>query len=499
MDPGPAGYLYQGLCPLTGARVSLPRNRHVESVALQLASQIDELRLQEGKMFGVLVGCHPQLGTGYLKAFSGQLHGQTERDGWAPPLHLATPTSSEAATVARLAEWKGELARLKQQCDAHPVHALKHLWHSRQDEMKQAHRAAKQARDNSRESCPPAELQKESRRHSMEWRDFRRAMVAELSPLEADHESLRRKLTSGKRERAALSRALQAEMHEQFSNSVASLLGCPLPTLFPQGIPTGTGDCCAPKLLAMAARHQIRPLALAELWWGPENAKGKASGHFYPACEERCQPLLGPLLAAALRPALRILHQDEHLIVVDKPTGLLSVPGRSAWAQDSALTRLQRQWPETLPVHRLDLETSGVLLFARDARSEAHLRQQFEQRRAHKTYLARLGRRPEPRQGRVEAPLGPDPDRPGCYRIDSTGKRAVTDYTMLDETLIELRPLTGRSHQLRVHLAQALGCPIKGDGLYGEGGERLHLHAARLEVAHPRTGILMLFESPASF
>ena len=478
----------------------LPRNSFIEGVARHLVPELKRLELSEGKMFGVLLGQRKGGGLGYLKAFSGLLHGSGDHTGWAPPIHLATPTASEAATVARLALWKTELAELQRRCDDHPVHGLRASWQARLEKIKSRHRYSKGLRDTARAVRSAADLQAESRRDSMEWRDARQAMRAELLPYEAGLEKLQAELLAGKRERSALSRGLQAEMHEQFSSSVSSLLGCSLDSLFPHGIPTGTGECCAPKLLAWAARQQVHPLALAEFWWGPEpSGQGKLAGHFYPACLERCQPLLGALLSAALRPALRVLHQDQDLLVVVKPSGLLSVPGRSAWTQDCVLSRLRANQPEVLPVHRLDLETSGLLVLARHPAAQASLQAQFEKRSVEKVYVARLSARPKKPIGRMESSIGPDPARPGCYRLDPHGKPALTEYRVLDDTLVELRPRTGRSHQLRVHLAQVLGCPIRGDRLYGHGGERLHLHANRLDLDHPGHGGRLTFESPSPF
>jgi tRNA pseudouridine32 synthase/23S rRNA pseudouridine746 synthase len=291
-------------------------------------------------------------------------------------------------------------------------------------------------------------------------------------------------------------------MHQQFGRSVGSLLGCSLEQLFPQGVPTGTGDCCAPKLLAWAARQQMLPLAMAELWWGPTSVGDKVSGQFYPACRERCQPMMGALLAAAQRAPVKVLHSDDRLLVVNKPSGLLTVPGRYPWNQDCLLHRLKEgAWPEALPVHRLDLETSGLVVLARDPSAQADLQDQFAKRQAVKTYQALLACSPRSRQGRIDRALAPDPARPGCYRVDADGKLAITEFRMLEHATnrMELFPFTGRSHQLRVHMAQALGAPIRGDRLYGDGGERLHLHAWRLLFSHPSGGQRVDFEAPLPF
>jgi tRNA pseudouridine32 synthase/23S rRNA pseudouridine746 synthase len=170
------------------------------------------------------------------------------------------------------------------------------------------------------------------------------------------------------------------------------------------------------------------------------------------------------------------------------------------------LSRLQKRWPEVLPVHRLDQDTSGLLLFARDANAQGALQRQFQERRVRKVYQALLSSLPDPPQGRLDLALAPDPDHPGCYRIEPGGKSALTYYRILDaETArVELRPLSGRSHQLRVHMAQGLHCPIRGDRLYGAAGERpdraagerLMLHASELAIAHPEDGRRRTFSSP---
>lgn len=499
LDQGSCAYRYRGLCPISGAELCLPRTSFAEGTAMELQPAIERLGLKEGKMFGLLIGRREGGGLGYLKAFSGLAGGRAEVPGWAPPLHLPSPTPLEVDTVRRLAEWKAVLIELDRRCREHPYHALFATWQAREKRLAERHRLAREQRALLREAGAADDLERESRRDSMERRDLRRAMRQELEAPAADLAGLRQRLLGGKRERAALSRALQAQMHTQMSESVSSLLGCELESLYPRGIPTGSGDCCAPKLLAWAARNQVRPLAMAEFWWGPDSATGRRSGEFYPACQERCQPLLGPLLAAALRAPVRTLYQDRRLLVVDKPGGLLSVPGRASWAQDSVLTRLRQERPEVLPVHRLDLETSGVLLFALDREAQAAVARQFQSRTVKKLYLARLEAAPSSLAGRIDAALGPDPNRPGCYRIDPAGKSAVTDYRMLDATLVELRPCTGRSHQLRVHMAEGLGTAISGDRLYGQGGCPLRLHAARLEISHPEHGGVLTLESAPPF
>jgi tRNA pseudouridine32 synthase/23S rRNA pseudouridine746 synthase len=201
------------------------------------------------------------------------------------------------------------------------------------------------------------------------------------------------------------------------------------------------------------------------------------------------------LHAPRFRPAadLRLLHADAHLLVVDKPAGLLSVPAKRPGPQDCVEARLRADFPEALLVHRLDLETSGVMVFARTRLAQRHLGWQFERRQVEKTYVARVAGTVPGEAGRIELPLVCDwPNRPR-QMVDARGRPAVTDWRVLARepgaTRLELRPLTGRSHQLRVHLA-ALGHPILGDPLYGDPAtaDRLQLHAARIAFRHPDGG-----------
>jgi tRNA pseudouridine32 synthase / 23S rRNA pseudouridine746 synthase len=202
-----------------------------------------------------------------------------------------------------------------------------------------------------------------------------------------------------------------------------------------------------------------------------------------------------------------ILHDDDHIVIVDKPAGLLSVPGRGADRADCLIDRLRSEFIDILLVHRLDLDTSGVMVFARTKAAQANLGQQFEKRVTGKNYLARLHGHLQPDKGRVDLPLIVDwPNRPRQHVNHETGKPAMTDWRVLKrpegETRVRLSPLTGRSHQLRVHMA-ALGHPILGDPLYAEGEAaahpRLMLHAESLRLRHPESGVTMTFSAPCPF
>lgn len=202
---------------------------------------------------------------------------------------------------------------------------------------------------------------------------------------------------------------------------------------------------------------------------------------------------------------LEILHKDEHLLIVNKPSGLLSVPGKPLEHRDCLQTRLEAAYPETLLIHRLDMETSGVMVFTRTKLAQRHLNWQFERRQVSKTYIARVEGQLEADSGEVDLPLIADwPNRPRQMVCHETGKPAQTHWRVLERepnaTRVELTPKTGRSHQLRVHM-QALGHPILGDSFYGDKtlADRMQLHATQLGFRHPDGGAHVQFHAPVPF
>ena len=295
----------------------------------------------------------------------------------------------------------------------------------------------------------------------------------------------------------------------------------------PKEPPGGAGDCAAPKLLAHAYAQGLRPLALAEFWWGaPPRTGDRRSGSFYPACQGKCPPILTHMLrglpadspplfgAAAIadsEPA--VVYEDEFLVVVDKPCGLLSVPGRSGLLRDSVSTRLRERYPEAtgqLVVHRLDLDTSGLLLAAKDTTTFSALQRLFSLREVTKRYVAWLDGDITGSEGVIDFPMRTDvDDRPRQIHDPVHGKAAVTGWQVLaradGRTKVAFTPRTGRTHQLRVHASNPIGldAPIIGDRLYGrtapEYGERLMLHAESLAFTHPVTGARLEIEHMAPF
>lgn len=282
--------------------------------------------------------------------------------------------------------------------------------------------------------------------------------------------------------------------------------------------PGGTGDCAAPKLLQYAYLHGMKPLAMGEFWYGASHSSEvREHGHFYPACFGKCGPLLSFMMEGldvepnpldreyeGREPA--VLHADNSIIVVDKPAGMLSVPGRNGIG--SLLDWLAERYGEVHSCHRLDMDTSGIMVYARNIPCKAALEAQFAGREVSKTYRARLSAGSAPfrrsASGTIALPLSPDYyDRPRQIVDKSSGKPAISEYKVLEmlpdgEIDILFHPLTGRTHQLRVHAAHpsGLGRPIKGDLLYGgTPADRLYLHAESLGFTHPTSGEKLTFRT----
>lgn len=420
-----------------------------------------------GKMFGALVVTAPDGSIGYLRAFSGMINGRWEIDGWAGP------------------------AFNQQQRDE--------AWIPGEAEMLDfaAQRAALLASMPEHSATAPA-----------------RRITAAIRTLDE---------TRTERSRT-LMRQIQDSYH--FANARGEMK-CLRAIFEPAMPPAGAGDCAAPKLLAHAYRLGLRPLALAELWWGAASPTGdRRAGVFYAACRGKCLPILThmldglpvdapPLFGAAAIDAAEPLtvYEDEHLLVVNKPSGLLSVPGRSAALQDCVVSRLRERYPQAtgpLVVHRLDLDTSGLLLVAKNQTVASALQRLFSLREVEKHYVAWLDGDVAADHGHITLPLRVDiDDRPRNIHDPVFGKPAHTEWRVLarepGRTRVQLTPHTGRSHQLRVHSAhpQGLDAPIVGDRLYGRTAphddERLLLHAQRIGFVHPVTGVMVDVEQPAPF
>ncbi len=477
-------------------------------------------------MLGVLLGCDEKGGAVSLRAFSGMLSGAPYAAGYVGPTRSGRLTAaSEQETLAILSSLSAQIAAIDVETARVDLRRAVEPFDQRLAVLESARRTQREARRRERdELCrdsAPSSSETEQRLAALdtlsrtERREIR-LLRREREQLAAPHRRRLAELTAQRqalrRERKRRSHALQAAMHEahgllNFAGRYASLQ-----ELFGErGIPSGAGECCAPKLLHEAALRGIRPLAMAEVWHGPPPPDGsRRGGELYGACEEKCAPILGHLLCGAEepRPGLSVVFEDDDLLVLDKPAGLLSVPGRRSDVRDCVEMRLCLLRPEDShlrAVHRLDQATSGLLVVARTAQSQRTLSRAFAEGRVSKTYEAIVAGRVAEDEGVIDLPIRPDPSaRPRQIVDHRLGKRSTTRYRVrertADSTHLILSPASGRTHQLRVHCAspEGLDAPILGDALYGDSSSanRLMLHAARLELPHPQSGRTMVFEAP---
>jgi tRNA pseudouridine32 synthase / 23S rRNA pseudouridine746 synthase len=503
MSVSDVSYVYQGTCPNTGQILSLPRTAMAEAIAKELMGRLEQDI--PGKMYGILIVQSRSGELQVLQAFSGLLDGQAEVPGWVPPIPgRSTVFALEQATLETLETLKQQLITLQKSPEFDEYKTSQQYFQTELAKLKQIHDARQQQRQIKRNlaTADLLTLQQESQHDGMEKRDLKRDREAVLLPLQIKIKSIDRQIQTLKQERKDLSRQLQTALYA--AHSMMNFLGCSqsLQALMPNGLmPTGTGDCCAPKLLNYAATHGLKPIAMAEFWWGESN-RDKVQGEFYGACADRCQPLMGFMLSG-IKDDLAIVFEDEYLIIINKPSGLLSVPGRYAHSQDSVVSRLdQMGYGRLYPAHRLDQDTSGILVLAKNIITQAQLQKQFQTRQVKKTYIALLEGAVIADRGEINLPLRSDPENRPYQIVDyDLGKPCLTEFRVLDrfanQTQVEFTPITGRTHQLRVHAAQGLQAPIVGDRLYGQSANtHLHLHATSIEFWHPEQLNSCRFETP---
>ena len=492
-----------------------------------------------GKMFGVLVVQTTDGNLGYLAAFSGKLGGKNHHPGFVPPvfdlldeqgfyrrgeeeLNALNRRIAQLEQDADLAAWQERLEKARQE-------AVAEL-----EAEKQRAKVAKADRDERRRQAAGApeteqqvlaeSLMQASRYDHFRMKDLKRHWKALLENLEQQAAARQNDLQTLKNQRREKSAALQQHIfdHYFFLNQAGERKS--LADIFQRNAaappPAGAGECAAPKLLQYAFLHRLKPIALAEFWWGESPAgEIRKHGQFYPACRGKCEPILAhmledmPLDPNPLQSNIappedpEIVYEDDFLAVVHKPAAMLSVPGKQA--SDSVLLRMKRRYPDAtgpLLVHRLDMGTSGLLLVAKTAEVHKALQAQFLSRSVKKRYVALLEGTLQAENGVIDLPLRVDlDDRPRQMVCYTHGKSARTEWEVAARgegvTRVHFYPITGRTHQLRVHAAHpsGLNAPILGDELYGTKGTRLHLHAERLEFTHPVSGDRVTVERAADF
>lgn len=490
--------------------------------------------LAKGKMFGVLVAEDNQGRLGYLCAFSGILAGSNCHPFFVPPVYdLLQPHGffkTEEQQISQLnADIQTKASSPHYQQDCQKLAAIENKAQQVLLQAKQAMKAAKEERDRKRAQCTPQQqeaLIRESQHQKASYKRLERHWQEKIAQCRQMVDQHLQGIAVLKEERKRRSAALQQKLFEQFDMLNARQERKNLCSIFQEQLhklpPAGAGECAAPKLLQYAFQQGYHPLAMAEFWWGASpKTELREHGHYYPACKGKCEPILKYMLQglnvepnpmiqkqqAAAEIPLEIIYEDDWLLAVNKPAGLLSVPGKGN--EQSVYQWMKERYPQAtgpLIVHRLDMDTSGILLLAKTKEVHQALQADFHHRRIQKRYIALLDGTLTSEQGSISLPLCADiNDRPRQMVNDTYGKPALTRYLVLQrhngKTRIAFYPETGRTHQLRVHAAHVRGlhCPILGDPLYGTPDIRMYLHAEQLEFTHPITRQAVCLSAPAPF
>ena len=529
------------LCRLAAAEVE----RHI------VESGVWQGETSCGKMFGVLVVSEERRAKseesdgsdgalGFIAAYSGLLAGRNDWAYFVPPVFDAQqPDGHFKVTERSISDINKEIDGIRRSADYQSAKNREEELRQSADEqiaaMKQRIASAKAERDRRRSNAQTGLLQiseaeaaamtRESQTLKADLRRLKQRLDAQLSAAHALTAKHDERIAALRQHRRSMSDELQRWLFEQYRMLNARGEERNLIDIFSTTThavpPAGAGDCCAPKLLQYAYSHSLQPVCMAEFWWG-ESPRQEIRHHlsYYPACRSKCLPILthmlqgldvepNPLMAAATE-QLKIVYEDDAICVVDKPAGMLSVPGKDNVESVESLMRQRWHQYDSNPimVHRLDRDTSGLMVVARTLEAYHSLQQQFARRLAAKRYEAVLDGVPATHEGTINLPLMPDiTDRPRQCVDMQHGKPSVTTYrvvsTRANRTLVWLYPHTGRTHQLRVHCAHPLGLatPILGDPLYGRGtaAPRMYLNAAELEITHPVTGRRMQWKSESAF
>ena len=486
-----------------------------------------------GKMFGVLVVQDANGRLGYLSAFSGKLAGSNHHDKFVPPvfdmlledsfflkeqyiLNSINDRVKEIETNKEYLDLKHEFKVVAAQADLETDAFKKEMKAGRQERKRQ-----RSEQKNILSAEDYAALEAHLIKHSLhdkhrfnvlvnKWDQQLFQIKNKLAHYDTTIEAL-------KTERKEKSGALQQQLFEQYAflnihGKTKSLYAIFNNSVFGKP-PAAAGECATPKLLQYAFLNSYTPLAMAEFWWGaPPKSEIRRHKQFYPACTGKCKPILEHMLQSIavddnpflLNPGegkeLEIIFEDDSFVVVNKPADLLSVPGIQI--EDSVYSRLKYKFGtiEPLIIHRLDMATSGLLVVAKTKEAHKHIQRQFLKRTVTKRYTAVLNKILEQEGGEISLPLRGDlDDRPRQMVCFEFGKKAITKWKVISRsettTKVHFWPLTGRTHQLRIHAAhgQGLDAPIVGDDLYGLGAARLYLHAASLEFIHPVTNQAVKF------
>ena len=493
-----------------------------------------------GKMFGVLVVQNAKQQLGFLSAYSGQIEGDKGNISFVPPVSsMQLQDDNYLAQSKIINDINAQIEQLENSEQLHEVNSklddatqsYQQALLAQQAVMQAGRQQRKIQRTEGELELSESDFEQLKNKLAVQSIIEKKQLLALkaywqniIESLQQTHINISDEIAHLKKRRKTLSKSLQKKLFAQYqflnANGETTDLNAIFAALPEHTPPSGAGDCAAPKLLQYAYKHDLKPLAMAEFWWGvaPKSAI-RQHKNYYPSCYSKCQPILGHMLKGLdvednpllINPAqgkdLSIVYKDDDLLVVNKPAEFLSVPGVNI--DDSVYMRIKTQFPEAsgpLIVHRLDMSTSGLLMIALNKRVHKALQKQFIERTIDKRYVALVNGNVAEDSGVIDLPLVLDfDDKPRqmvCYKH---GKPSLTTWHVLERnnniTRLQLYPKTGRTHQLRVHCAHSSGLnmPIIGDTHYGKKAERLHLHAEYLAFTHPITLKRLEFEVAADF
>ena len=490
-----------------------------------------------GKMFGILV-CQNEKGElGYLWAFSGKLANENHHDYFVPTVFdmlvdnsffrkeeaLLNAYNRKIENLEISEDYLNELENFKKtKIQAETELQNQKIRIKEQKLLRDERRIQIEATLNEEELLEfNDQLAEESKKESILLKKMTKYWKLTLQTLEEKGLVLSNELMQLKEERKAKSAALQQKLFAEYSFFNQYKEKKSLGEIFNNNPPAGAGECAAPKLLHYAFQHNLKPICMAEFWWGQSpNSEVRQHKQFYPSCKSKCEPILmGHMLQDlemeenpfimnhAEGKDIEIVYEDEVMLVINKPTEFLSVPGKTI--SDSVYARIKEKYPDAtgpLIVHRLDMSTSGIMLIAKNEATAVQLQSQFINRTIKKRYVALLDGLLEKSHGYIDLPLRVDlEDRPRQLVCYEHGKPAQTKWKTIEvkngKTKVHFYPITGRTHQLRVHASHNLGLhtPIVGDDLYGTKADRLHLHAEYIQFEHPVTKEVMEILVEAEF
>ena len=493
-----------------------------------------------GKMFVVLLVQNKQGELGYLSAFSGKIADSNHLPKFVPPVfdmlakdgffRVGQDEITQISNRIKILGNNPEIAVLEAVLDGEKKASIKKIATHRasmivgRKDRKERRAAAENTLNTDDYLQIKEQLSKESIKQKNQLRDLTLYWDERISNAKNNLEQLNAELSQLKIKRKDLSATLQKKLFDNYSflnkRGVEKSLFELFQTTPQQTPPAGAGECATPKLLHYAFKNDLKPLAMAEFWWG-SSPKSEIRQHlnFYAACQGKCQPILSHMLEGIemdenpllINPAegktIDIVYEDDVMLVINKPAEFLSVPGKNI--EDSVYLRMKQRYPNatgSLIVHRLDMSTSGLMVIALSKQAHKNLQKQFINRTVKKRYVALLEGVLKEDEGFIDLPLRVDlDDRPRQLVCYDYGRPAQTQWQIIErnnnQTKIYFYPITGRTHQLRVHSAHinGLNMPIVGDDLYGNKTNRLHLHAESLALKHPVTRELMQFQVEAEF